>query len=75
MLVPVMSDGNRSGVNWMREKSAAIEDEIALASVVLPTPSMSVRSTWTPAKSEVKHRSTTRSLPTITRRTESRSRS
>ena len=75
MLVPVMSEGNRSGVNWMREKSAAIEEEIALASVVLPTPGMSVKRTWPPARSEIKHRSTTLSLPTTTRRTERSSRS
>jgi hypothetical protein len=45
MLVPVMSEGSRSGVNWMRENSAAIEDEIAFASVVFPTPGISVRRT------------------------------
>ena len=45
MLVPVMAEGSRSGVNWMRENSAAIEEEMALASVVLPTPGISVRST------------------------------
>jgi hypothetical protein len=45
MLVPVMSEGSKSGVNWMREKSAAIEAEIAFASVVFPTPGISVRRT------------------------------
>src|SRR5215204_6035878 len=35
-----MSKGKRSGVNWMREKFAAIEEVIALASVVLPTPEL-----------------------------------
>lgn len=74
MLVPVMSDGNRSGVNWMRENSADMEEDITLASVVLPTPGMSVSKTWPPAKSEIKHKSTTRSLPTTTRRMDSRSR-
>src|SRR5215203_6883963 len=33
-----MFKGKRSGVNWMREKFAGIEEAIALASVVLPTP-------------------------------------
>ena len=75
MLVPVMSEGSKSGVNWMREKSAAIEDEIAFASVVFPTPGMSVRRTWPPARSEIRHRSTTLSLPTTTLRTEPSSRS
>jgi hypothetical protein len=46
MLVPVMSAGSKSEVNWMREKSAAIEEEeVALASVVLFTLGMFVRST------------------------------
>ena len=75
MLVPVISEGRRSGVNWMREKSAAIDDEMALASVVFPTPGTSVSRTWPPARSEIRHRSTTLSLPTTTLPTEPRSRS
>ena len=59
----------------MREKSAAIEDEMALASVVFPTPGMSVSRTWPPARREIRHKSTTLSLPTITLRTEPSSRS
>src|SRR5215212_3261208 len=70
-----MSDGNRSGVNWMREKPPEIEDAMSLASVVLPTPGMSVKSTWPPARSAIRHSSTTRSLPTMTSHTEARSRS
>ena len=50
----------------MREKAPEIEDAMALASVVLPTPGMSVKSTWPPAKSAIRHSSTTRSLPTMT---------
>ncbi len=75
MLVPVMSEGKKSGVNWIREKFAAIEEAIALASVVFPTPGTSVRSTCPPARSETKHRSTTLSLPTTALRTDARSRS
>ena len=67
-----MSDGNRSGVNCMREKSADMEEEIARASVVLPTPGMSVNRTCPPARSEIRQRSTTLSLPTITPRMDSR---
>jgi hypothetical protein len=40
----------------MREKSAAIEAEIAFASVVFPTPGISVRRTCPPARSEIRHR-------------------
>ncbi len=29
MLVPMISAGSKSEVNWMREKSAAIEEEMA----------------------------------------------
>ena len=35
---PVMSDGSRSGVNWIRRTEQAIERPRALASMVLPTP-------------------------------------
>jgi hypothetical protein len=45
MLVPVMSDGSKSEVNRMRDKCAAIEEEMALTKVVLSTPGMPVRST------------------------------
>jgi hypothetical protein len=45
MLVPVMFDGSKSEVNRMRDKSAAIEEEMALTSGVLSTSGMPVRST------------------------------
>ena len=38
---PVMSDGSRSGVNWMRRTEQAIERPKDLASIVLPTPGTS----------------------------------
>jgi len=40
-----MLDGSKSEVNRMRDKPAAIEEEMVLTSVVLPTPAMPVRST------------------------------
>ena len=45
-VTPVTSDGNRSGVNWMRFHSDANDAAIALASVVLPTPGTSSISRW-----------------------------
>ena len=66
MLVPVMSEGNRSGVNCIRPKLASMEEAMARASVVFPTPGMSVKSTCPPAKSETRARSTTPSLPMTT---------
>jgi len=45
MLVPVMSEGNRSGVNCIRPKLASMEEAMARASVVFPTPGISVKST------------------------------
>ena len=38
---PVTSEGNMSGVNWMRRKSQPMEREMARASMVLPTPGTS----------------------------------
>jgi len=38
---PVMSDGNKSGVNCTRRTEQAIERPKALASMVLPTPGTS----------------------------------
>jgi hypothetical protein len=40
-----MSDGSKSEVNRVRDESAAVEEEMALTSVVLYMPGMSVRST------------------------------
>jgi hypothetical protein len=40
-----MPDGSKSEVDRMRDKSVTIEEEMALTSVVLSTPGMSVRST------------------------------
>src|SRR5687767_12764239 len=38
---PVTSEGNRSGVNWTREKEQSSERASALASIVFPTPGKS----------------------------------
>ena len=43
-----MSEGNRSGVNWMRLNFASTDRARALASVVLPVPGKSSSSTWPP---------------------------
>ena len=46
--MPVMSDGIRSGVNWMRLKLQPTERASAFASIVLPMPGTSSISTWPP---------------------------
>ena len=38
MLVPVMSAGIRSGVNWMRLKVQSMTSAIVRTSIVLPSP-------------------------------------
>ena len=43
---PVTSEGNMSGVNWMRRKSQPMERAIARASMVLPTPGTSSIKRW-----------------------------
>src|SRR5262245_5696736 len=43
---PVTSDGNRSGVNCMREKDTSSERARAFASIVFPTPGKSSRIMW-----------------------------
>src|SRR5690606_24442916 len=61
--LPVTSDGNRSGVNWMRECVPSIEAPSALARLVLPVPGASSRSTCPSANSAVRTRRMTWSLP------------
>src|SRR5918994_1049979 len=56
---PVTSDGKRSGVNCMREKSTSTERESALASVVFPTPG---RSSMIRCPSATRERTTNRSV-------------
>src|SRR3989440_6666948 len=66
-LEPVMSEGSRSGVHWMRRNVPPTEVANARASIVLPVPGRSWRRTWPPATMPAIASRTTRSLPTITR--------
>ncbi len=68
-VTPVMSEGSRSGVNWMRWLDAAIEPAIARASDVLPTPGTSSISRWPSANSATSARRTTSRLPCSARPT------
>ncbi len=65
--MPVTSEGNRSGVNWMRWKVQSSERARALARVVLPMPGTSSMSTWPSQSNATIASSITSSLPTITR--------
>src|SRR5439155_696030 len=53
MLVPMMSPGMRSGVNWMREKDSSRLSASVLMSRVLPRPGTPSSSTCPPAKRPV----------------------
>src|SRR5205807_8377659 len=66
-LEPVMSDGKRSGVHWMRRNVPPTDVASARASIVLPVPGRSCSSTWPPATIPAAASRTTRSLPTMTR--------
>jgi len=50
-LLPVMSEGSKSGANWIRRKEPPMARDTARASMVLPTPGMSSNSTCPPAMS------------------------
>jgi len=63
---PVMSDGSRSGVNWIRRTVQSIDLASAFASIVLPTPGTSSISRCPSASSTVTATSTTSGLPSIT---------
>ncbi len=75
METPVMSDGSRSGVNWMRRTEQSTERASALASIVLPTPGTSSISRCPSASSTVSASRTTSGLPSITCSTAPRIRS
>ncbi len=69
-----MSDGMRSGVNWMRLKLHPTDRASALASVVLPMPGTSSMSTWPSQSIATSASSIAASRPTMTRPTFSRTR-
>src|SRR5712664_2261755 len=62
-----MSDGNRSGVAWMRLNVPPMDRARARARMVLPTPGTSWSSRWPPASSTVTAKSSAARLPTTTR--------
>src|SRR5262245_22990257 len=71
---PMMSEGRRSLVNWMRWKARPSERARAWARVVLPTPGTSSTSTCPLASRQTVARRMTSRLPRITRATLSSSR-
>ena len=68
-LVPRMSAGMRSGVNWMRLYCSCRARAIVRTSSVLPSPGSPSSSTWPPAISAIVTPRTTSSCPTMTRET------
>ena len=72
-VVPMMSAGIRSGVNWMREKLSPTASASVRTSIVLPRPGTPSSSAWEPASMQVSTPSITSRLPTITRPISSRS--
>ena len=66
-VMPVMSPGSRSGVNWMRAKSTPALAAMTRARVVLPTPGTSSISTCRPEMKPTSMKRTSRLLPTKTR--------
>ena len=69
MSVPVMSEGIRSGVNWMRRKVSPSVCAMVRTISVLAVPGMPVIRQWPPTNSAIRIWSSTSSWPTITCRT------
>src|SRR5690606_6736403 len=67
MDTPMMSEGSRSAVNWLRWNSRPRVAAMARASVVLPRPGRSSISRWPPASRVVKASRTSRGLPSTSR--------
>src|SRR5579885_1873608 len=65
--MPVISEGSRSGVNWMRWNEQPSDFASDFASVVLPMPGTSSNSTCPSQSKATISRSITASLPTMTR--------
>jgi hypothetical protein len=63
---PVTSDGNRSGVNWMRRTLQSMERASALLSIVLPTPGTSSIRRWPSESSTTSASLATSGLPSMT---------
>ncbi len=63
MVTPVMSEGSRSGVNWMRECVPCTVAAMARASAVLPVPGASSKSRCPSANMQVSAKRMTSSLP------------
>ena len=61
--VPRMSEGIRSGVNWMRRASSPSTVPMVSTSLVLARPGTPTRSAWPPERIVISARSTTRLLP------------
>ena len=64
--VPRMSDGIRSGVNWMRRPSRPRTVPMVSTSLVLARPGTPTSRAWPPESTVIKARSTTMSWPKIT---------
>ena len=64
---PVISDGIRSGVNWIRLQEPLTLSERAVTSLVFPTPGTSSISTWPPESSAAVSFRITSRLPMIER--------
>src|SRR5699024_8551294 len=67
MLVPVISDGIKSGVNWTRENFKSITSDILRTSIVFPSPGKPSNNTCPSANMPQSNCSTTSSCPTIKR--------
>jgi len=66
MRVPVMSDGNRSGVNWMRLNVPPTALAIVSTDRVFANPGTDSSRQWPPEMRHTSMRSMARSWPTIT---------
>src|SRR5262245_57052131 len=66
---PVMSEGSRSGVNWMRRNVQSRDRATAFASIVLPTPGTSSMRRCPPQSRVMRHSRTSSSLWTMARAT------
>ena len=66
MSVPVMSEGIRSGVNWMRRNCRPSASAMVRTISVFAVPGMPVIRQWPPTNSAIRIWSSTSSWPTMT---------